>query len=152
MFSKSLVNLNVCVNNADELFDFIGKDAHEKGFANENYVRGLKKREAQYPTGLIFSDIKLALPHVDSIYINKPFIYVAKNAFPLKWFQMGDSKEMEVNNFLFLGIKEPQKQVGLLSSIIASFQDKSFVDDFKKIDTSDVMVKLMINKFAQIAV
>ncbi len=44
MFSKSLVNLNVCVNNADELFDFIGKDAHEKGFANENYVRGVEKK------------------------------------------------------------------------------------------------------------
>jgi PTS system galactitol-specific IIA component len=60
---------------------------------------------------------------------------------------MGDSKEMSTKNFLFLGIKEPQKQVGLLSAIIASFQDADFISDFISATDADSMTELLKAKF-----
>ncbi|PZG13731.1 PTS sugar transporter subunit IIA, partial [Spongiactinospora gelatinilytica] len=75
MFTKDLVNLNVNATDANELFNLVGEDAHAKGYANADYVEGLKKREQSYPTGLIFQNLELAIPHVDPEYVVKPFIY-----------------------------------------------------------------------------
>ncbi|MDB1566050.1 MULTISPECIES: PTS sugar transporter subunit IIA [Lactobacillaceae] len=147
MFTKDLVNLNVNATDANELFNLVGEDAHAKGYANADYVEGLKKREQSYPTGLIFQNLELAIPHVDPEYVVKPFIYVARTTKPIAWLQMGDSKEMSTKNFLFLGIKEPQKQVGLLSAIIASFQDADFISDFISATDADSMTELLKAKF-----
>ncbi len=152
MFNKDLMNLQVRAKSADQLFDFVGRDVQEKGFVNEGYIEVVKEREVNYPTGLVFPNIELALPHVDPQYICKPFIYVVRNTQSLNWKQMGDSKEMKACYFLFLGIKEPKKQVGLLSSIIAAFKDEIFITNFKKVVTPEEMIALLVNKFVQVTV
>ena len=151
MFNKELVNLSINASSSDELFDFVGKDAQSKGFANSGYIEGLKKREAAYPTGLIFPNLQLALPHVGPEFVAKPFIYTARTTNSLEWLQMGDEKPMRTSNFLFLGIKEPSKQVGLLAAIIAAFKDEDFIKAFLAADTNEAMEKLLVNKFTQVA-
>jgi PTS system galactitol-specific IIA component len=149
MFNSDLINLSANVANSEELFEFIGKDAQKKGYANTGYVDGLKIRENKYPTGLIFPTLNLALPHVDPEYVNKPFIYVVRTTQSIDWRQMGDTKPMTSNNFLFLGIKEPSKQVGLLAQIIAAFQDTNFVTQFLASKTQDMMLALLQEKFSK---
>lgn len=58
---------------------------------------------------------------------------------------------MQTSNFLFLGIKEPSKQVGLLAAIIAAFKDEDFIKAFLAADTNEAMEKLLVNKFTQVA-
>lgn len=152
MFDKDSVNLHVDASNSTELFELVGQDAQDKGFANPGYIAGLERRESKFPTGLIFPDIQLALPHVDPEFVKQPFIYVARTVRPLSWLQMGDSKPMDTDRFMFLGIKEPSKQVGLLSSIIAAFQDENFVTTFKAASSENEMVNLLVKKFTQVPV
>ncbi|KRM71438.1 PTS sugar transporter subunit IIA [Lacticaseibacillus brantae] len=150
LFNKDLINLNAQATDSTSLFDLIGRDAQEKGFAGKGYIEGLIKREKAYPTGLVFPNISLALPHVDPEFVEKPFIYVARTTQLLDWLQMGDSQNMQTENFLFLGIKEPSAQVGLLADIIAAFKDETFVEQFLASETTDKMSQLLVNKFSHV--
>ncbi|KRN65031.1 pts system, galactitol-specific iia component [Pediococcus cellicola] len=142
--------MNVDVEDEQQLFDFIGSDAIEKNFAKLGYISGLEKRELSYPTGLQFPDIPIALPHVDSKYIGKPFIYIARTKKVLKVRQMGDGREMSTNNFLFLGIKNASKQPELLAHMMNAFQNKEFVQTFLKIDSNEQMLNLMNTTFEKL--
>ncbi|MCV3321962.1 PTS sugar transporter subunit IIA [Pediococcus ethanolidurans] len=150
MFNIDLINLNVDVDDEQQLFDFIGSDAIEKNFAKLGYISGLEKRELSYPTGLQFPDIPIALPHVDSKYIDKPFIYVARTTKILEVKQMGDGRKMSTNNFLFLGIKNASKQPELLAHMMNAFQNKEFVQAFLEVDSNEQMFKLMNTTFIEL--
>ncbi|KRL80101.1 PTS sugar transporter subunit IIA [Ligilactobacillus equi] len=147
MFDVDLIDLNVLVSDEAQLFDLVGMRAIEGGVAELGYITGLEKRELSYPTGLQFPEISVALPHVDSKYIKKPFIYIARNKEVLNVKQMGDAADMSTRDFLFLGIKEGSKQPQLLASMMAAFQDSAFVEKFKNADTKEKMYELVTETF-----
>lgn len=147
MFYRNLIDLNISVKTEEQLFDLIGSRAIQLNFAYLGYISNLEKRELSYPTGLKFPQISLALPHVDPQYVNNPFIYVARTDQPLKLKQMGDSSEMTANNFLFLGLKNGERQPELLAQIISAFQDKNFVKQFKETKSTEDMLQLLEKKF-----
>ncbi|ARY90598.1 MULTISPECIES: PTS sugar transporter subunit IIA [Lacticaseibacillus] len=152
MFSKELIDLNNPSTSSRELFDSVASVAHDKGYARKDYGKGLIDREAKFPTGLMFPSLKIALPHVDPEFVLKPFIYVVKTNTPIGWKQMGDMKPMSTNNFLFLGIKEPSKQVGLLAQIMSAFKDQEFVKEFLKTTDETKMYHLLSEQFTKISV
>ncbi|TLF42426.1 PTS sugar transporter subunit IIA [Lacticaseibacillus zeae] len=151
MFSKGLIDLKNKSASPNELFDSVASVAHEKGYASQDYEKGLEDRESKFPTGLIFPSLTLALPHVDPEFIVKPFIYVVRTDTALAWKQMGDMKPMSTRNFLFLGIKEPSKQVGLLAQIMAAFKEQSFVDSFLRTVDTNKMYSLLTDQFTKIS-
>ncbi|MBA1434110.1 PTS sugar transporter subunit IIA [Bombilactobacillus bombi] len=146
MFQPNLIDLSIDVNEELQLFDLIGSRVIESKFAKLGYISNLAKRELSYPTGLKFKNISLALPHVDSLYIEKPFIYIARTRHPLSLRQMGDSIEMDASNFLFLGIKDSKKQPELLANIMAAFQDDIFANKFLCTNNENAMYKLVKKK------
>lgn len=152
MFNSELINLQANVDDEQQLFDLIGSDVIRKGYAKLGYISGLEKRELSYPTGLQFPDIPVALPHVDSKYIAKAFIYIARTKNVIKVKQMGDGREMTTNNFLFLGIKDASKQPTLLANMMNAFQSKNFVERFLSVNLRDEMFNLVTATFTKIEI
>ncbi|MFT8727774.1 MAG: PTS sugar transporter subunit IIA [Liquorilactobacillus ghanensis] len=144
MFCEDLIDLSIDVNDEQELFDFVGMITYKKGVSRLGYISSLEKRESAYPTGLQFPMITLALPHVDSKYVNKPFIFVGKTKKNLKIKQMGDSKDLKTNYFLFLGIKNGKDQPKLLANLMQSFQNENFVKEFVKKDSKCEMYSFLV--------
>lgn len=139
MLHSDLIQLNVDVIDEVELFHVVADDLLAKGFVTKDYIQGIIEREKNYPTGLITPYLNIALPHSDVQYINKAFIYVVRLENPIQVRQMGDNQLMEVKDLFFLGIKEPSKQVGLLSTLMVLFQDEDFVTDYLDLtNTNDV--------------
>ncbi|RXT58458.1 PTS sugar transporter subunit IIA [Lacticaseibacillus chiayiensis] len=151
MFSKGLIDLSNQSTSSRQLFDSVASVAHKKGYARKDYGKGLMDREVKFPTGLMFPSLTIALPHVDPEFVLKPFIYVVKTNAPIKWKQMGDMKPMSTSNFLFLGIKEPSKQVGLLAQIMSAFKDQEFVNEFLKTTDPGNMYRLLSDQFTKIS-
>jgi PTS system galactitol-specific IIA component len=147
MFYPKFINLDIEVNNEQQLFDLVGTGVIESKFANSGYISGLKERELVYPTGLQFAELSIALPHVDSKYILRPFIYVARNKVDIKVRQMGDGRDMKTKNFLFLGLKDSTKQPKLLANIISSLQNSEFVNSFLSTNEETEMLKLLQETF-----
>lgn len=131
MFRLDLINTDLIAETKEELFEFVGNDLKEKEFVNDGYVRGITIREKEFPTGLITKHLNIALPHSDTKYIEKPFIYVARlKSEPLIFKQMGDNQELMVKDLFFLGIKDASKQVHLLSYLMDLFSNVNFVTEY----------------------
>ena len=130
LVNSDLINLNFSVDNVDELFEKVAEILRSKEFVKSSYIDALKKREEEFPTGLKTAFLNIALPHSDSMHIKQPFIFIARNDKELIVNQMGDNSEMLCKDFIFLGIKDSTKQVGLLSTLMELFMDETFVNKY----------------------
>ena len=146
MLHSELIALNKGVHTEKDLFKLIAQDLKTKGFVNEGYLQGITEREDKFPTGLITPFLNVALPHSDTKYVEEPFIYVVRLVKPVTVHQMGDNQEMEVKDLFFLGIKDPSKQVGLLSTLMQLFQDEEFVEQYKALQTETEVYEVLKNK------
>ncbi|MEI5993923.1 PTS sugar transporter subunit IIA [Candidatus Enterococcus mansonii] len=150
MFQPELIDLHVTVQDEEELFECIASRLKEAGYVNSGYLEGIRSREKIFPTGLITEHLNIALPHSDTEYIERPFIYIARTTNPIKVKQMGDNQEMEVRDLFFLGIKEPSKQVGLLQDLMLLFQNKSFVTELKATTENKAVFNLFMKQWEEV--
>ncbi len=150
MFQPELIDLNVAVQNEEELFELIAERLQQAGYVNNGYLEGIKNREKGFPTGLITEYLNIALPHSDTEYVERPFIYVTRTTKPIRVKQMGDNQEMEVRDLFFLGIKDPSKQVGLLQELMVLFQNEAFVSEFEKTTENEGVFNLFINQWEEV--
>ena len=150
MFQPELIDLNVTAQDEDKLFECIAERLQLAGYVNNGYLEGIKIREKGFPTGFITEYLNIALPHSDTEYIEKPFIYVVRTTNPIRVKQMGDNQEMEVRDLFFLGIKEPSKQVGLLQELMVLFQNEAFVSEYKKTTENEGVFNLFIKQWEEV--
>lgn len=143
MLQAELIDLNYHASNHSDLFQIIGKNLLEKDYVRENYLSALLDRESHFPTGLKTKFLNIALPHTDPEVIKKPFIYIVRIDNPITMLQMGDNSEMLCQNFLFLGIKDPKAQVGLLARLMELFSQETFVNQFAQTENETDMFHLL---------
>ncbi|MFD2307408.1 PTS sugar transporter subunit IIA [Enterococcus termitis] len=150
MFQPKLIDLQVSVQNEEELFELIAARLQKEGYVNDGYLAGIKAREKEFPTGLITEYLNIALPHSDTEYIERPFIYIVRTTDAIKVKQMGDNQEMEVKDLFFLGIKEPTKQVGLLQELMLLFQNQGFVSELKQATEKEDVFNLFMKQWEEV--
>lgn len=150
LFQPELIDLQVQANSEEELFAVIAERLLELGYVYSDYLTGITLRERNFPTGLITQHLNIALPHSDTEYVKKPFIYIVRLKQPVIVRQMGDNQEMLVKDIFFLGIKEPTKQVGLLQLLITLFQEEAFMEALQNVEESEAMYALFITKLAEV--
>ncbi|PLS35233.1 PTS sugar transporter subunit IIA [Carnobacterium maltaromaticum] len=149
LFQPELIDLQMQANSEEELFAVIAERLLELGYVYSDYLTGITLRERNFPTGLITQHLNIALPHSDTEYVKKPFIYIVRLKQPVIVRQMGDNQEMLVKDIFFLGIKEPSKQVGLLQLLITLFQEEAFMEALQNVEESEAMYALFITKLAE---
>lgn len=139
MLHKDTIFLDINAKDSDELFEQVGERLKKLGYAKDTYIDALKKREKEFPTGLVTKFLPIALPHVDPENINKPFIAAVKNSKPIHMLQMGSNEDMESQYFFFLGITDSSHQVVLLQKFMQLLRDKEFADELtSKTDPGDM--------------
>lgn len=143
MLQPDLIGLNFHESNHLDLFRSVGKILQEKRLVTERYCESLMERESSFPTGLQTKYLNVALPHTDPDVINRPFIFVARNNQPITMLQMGDNAETPCQHFLFLGIKDPKSQVGLLAKLMDLFAQEDFVSFFRQAHDVSEMYQLL---------
>lgn len=76
MIAPELVIMNLKAESSEEVLDLIANRLVETGCVKESYVEAVKKRETVFPTGLPVEEMGIALPHTDSVHVNKQAIAV----------------------------------------------------------------------------
>ncbi|MDE8054003.1 PTS sugar transporter subunit IIA [Erysipelothrix rhusiopathiae] len=128
LFSNELVFLNKELNSSEELFDWFNVFATEKGIVTERFLRNIKKREAEYPTGIQTEFIGVAIPHTDPENIIKPFVAVIKPTNPILFEPMGMGEHQIKAEFIFiLGVKNDGGQVVMLQNLMNLLMNKEAV-------------------------
>lgn len=147
LFKKDLINLNVESKAVEDFFQYVGEKLEDKGLVSEKFSDAITKREEEYPTGLLLENFSVAIPHTDTNYIIEPFVSINRLKKPITFLQMGtDDVPVEVKDVFVLGIKEPKKQVGLLSKLMEIFMNVDFVVQYQSASTNEEIMAL-INRY-----
>lgn len=121
----------------DDVLAKLGQAVTDAGLALDTYVQALKDREAEYPTGLAISG-GVAIPHTSAEYVTGNTIAVATLTEPVTFQAMGDPDTMvEVSTVFMLVFADSSQHLPLLSKIVKSLQDQSFVDAVRDASTPE---------------
>ena len=83
LFKTDLVFFDFEARDRFELFEKLGAVLKEKGYIADTWLEAIEARERDYPTGLAFENISVAIPHVDPEHLIKPYIAIVKPKEPV---------------------------------------------------------------------
>lgn len=132
---------------ADDCLDAIEQLStrlNENGYADEEYIAAIKKREGEYPTGLPSTSPAVAIPHADFNLVNKTTVAVATLDQPVDFHDMEDIKKtIPVQIVIMLAIGEPHGQVEMLQRVVSIIQNQELRESILKAETSEELLKLI---------
>lgn len=147
MIHKQLIFLNENQPDRQHLFRAVAEKLQPAGYVKKTYEAALNRREDEFPTGIVFPEISVMLPHADPEHVIKPFMAIVKNAQPVRVLQMGYNEPEDATAMFFLGITDSSQQVGLLQIFMDLLQNQDFVAKFKATNDRDAMYQLFVDTF-----
>lgn len=143
-FDKKLCMFHQTFASQDELFEAMFKTMYQAGVVKDNYLEGIKEREAEYPTGLLIGNTGFAIPHTDSSKVNYSQICFASLNQPVKFSNMGDKNDkVEVELVFMLAMSQPHEQVQTLQNLIALFQNEEAISALKQCETEEEFINIL---------
>ena len=133
---------------AADRFDFFKKVEAvllEGGYIKDTWYDAITTREKDFPTGLQFETVAVALPHVDPEHLIKPYIAVVRPKRPIVFEGMaGIGGEIPAELIVNLGLTEhAEGQVAVLQALMGVFLEADAVKDIMAQDTPEGMVATM---------
>lgn len=150
IFREDIVWLDQEFESQESFYREIADRLYKKGLVKETFGQALIDREAVFPTGLKTETFEIAIPHTDVEYVEEVFIAVVRFKTPIPYAHMGEP-EIKLNaKFAFvLGIKDPQKQVEVLSTLVKLISDEDTMKALESIQSEKEVSDKMNEFFAE---
>lgn len=143
-FDENLVINNLDVNSKEEALEYLSKILINNNIVKKEYLSKILEREVEYPTGLELGNINVAIPHTDSVYVNKGKILFAVLKNPIKFKKMDNPDvDIEVSIILMLAVSEPKAQIEILQKIFSFIQNQKLLLDIIKIKDKTKLVEIL---------
>lgn len=137
---EKLILVNETISDKEEIITKLGSLLFQYGFVNDTYTKAVLDREIAYPTGLKARVTGVAVPHTDTIHVNKPAVAIATLKEPVIFHGMGSpDTEVEVSIVLMLAIHDPQEVVNVLRKVIFVIEDD---EALRKILAADEKIEI----------
>ncbi|MGO3021543.1 MAG: PTS sugar transporter subunit IIA [Lactococcus cremoris] len=131
--------------NKEEVFEKLGKRLEEDNIVQSGFVKALKEREADYPTGLPV-EIGVAIPHTDGTLVNKDKLIFVTLEEPVSFNEMGgkDEDTVEVSIVIMLAVGNGKKHLETLTKLINTIQNKDFVEQLYSTNNKEEMHSIIV--------
>ena len=146
ILDKQIALFNVEAKDRDDAFKILSDEFVKAGVVEDNFLEGLQKREANFPTGLLLDnrEFGVAIPHTDSEYVKRTQIGFMTLKEPVEFSYMADPDvKVPVRIMFMLAIKEAHAQVEMLSKLMELFWDDERIDRMLALDNKEDFEKLM---------
>lgn len=124
------IAINVADGAAFKNYDEVLKHIHEKhlaeGIVRESYLKALREREADYPTGILLDGYAVAIPHCDSQHAVNPAIYIIRLPQEIEVNQADGDEKLRVRLVINLVVTHPSEQLQLLKALFNHLQMADF--------------------------
>lgn len=111
-----------------EALKHIGERMAKEGVVSDSYSAALLEREATYPTGIVFKEHIVAIPHCEAIHARKPAIYLIRPSVPVTFSQMDDDGQVAAELIIALIVTDSQEQLKLLRTLFGKLQQNEFIE------------------------
>lgn len=123
LISPELVLLDIEAKTDQEAIEILAKHLYAEGIVKESYIEAVKEREKVFSTGLGFEEMGIAIPHTDSVHVNRQAIAIGVLKNPVRFCHMGMPEvPVEVEMMFMMAIEKPDSQVEFLSKMMDIFQ------------------------------
>ena len=141
---KELVWLDIDYSSKENLFQEVGKKLYEMGYVKDSFANALSEREKNFPTGLATEPFQVAIPHTDSIHVQKEAIACIRLLNPIKFRDVGDDENEVDAEFVFvLCILEPEKQVDILKALVDTLSNEEIMRSIKTSENPDKVYEIL---------
>ncbi len=141
---KELVWLDIAFSSKENLFQEVGKKLYEMGYVKDSFANALSEREKNFPTGLATEPFQVAIPHTDSIHVEKEAIACIRLLNPIKFRDVGDDENEVDAEFVFvLCILEPEKQVDILKALVDTLSNEEIMRSIKTSENPDKVYEIL---------
>lgn len=138
MIDKRLIFCKLKARDFNDVVRELGSKMEKYDFVKSSYIDAVIEREQKFPTGLEMGEYGVAIPHADQRHVNKSVVAVASLEKPIGVSSMiNPSKKIRVGLVFLLAVREPEKQVKILSKLMAIFQDIDLLNKIEDSDSSD---------------
>lgn len=144
VIDEKLILVKAKADDNREIIKKLGALLFENGFVKSTYVAAVLEREKAYPTGLQARVSGVAVPHTDTIHVNRPAVAIATLDSSVIFNGMGaPDTEVDVNIVLMLAIHDPKEVVNVLRKIIFIIEDDQALQRIlkarKKTEIKDIL-------------
>lgn len=127
-----------------ETLKAMGSLMAEKGFVKESYIEAVQEREKVFPTGLPMKAFGVAIPHTDSIHVNRKAVMCGILKSPVEFVVMGDDEaRVQVEVVFMLAIVKPDDQIAMLAQLVETCQNVSVLQTIKAAEDMDAITEIM---------
>jgi len=138
LISPELVLMDIEADSDQEAIDIVARHLYDQGMVKESYIEAVKAREKVFCTGLGFEEMGIAIPHTDSIHVNRQAIAIGVLKKPVKFCHMGMPEvPVEVELMFVMAIEKPDSQVEFLSKMMDIFQAEGRLKGIKACATPE---------------
>ncbi len=135
---------NVNVQTKEAALKIMAEKLYSLGYVKESYIQAIQDREANYPSGLPMSDLKIAIPHTDSDHVNQSVICFARLPEDVEFSVMGDpSQKIPVRLISMFALKEKKKIGDLLETLITTYQDNDVLKALLEADDESEIYNIL---------
>lgn len=148
LFEPDLIFIE-CFNDANEAFEKISDKLFRKGLVKSDYIKALKKREKEFPTGIDLSVVgpnlpNVAIPHTESEYCNETKVIVVKLKNELNFKNMMNSSENLNVKYLFMILNEAGgEQANILANIMKFITNRKNIDKLEESNSIEEIYKIL---------
>lgn len=134
--------------NADDKEDAImqlGDLLYRNGYVKETFTPAVLARESCFATGLPTKIMGIAIPHTDSIHVNKRAIAVGILSKPVRFCIMGDLEDTETDVSLIMMLAVPDKKdvMTVLEQVMGIIKRENFLKDLSETQDREKILMML---------
>ncbi|HHK9389198.1 TPA: PTS sugar transporter subunit IIA [Escherichia coli] len=136
------------LQNYDAVLEHIFNTHRTTNTVKESWLNAMRKREAEYPTGIELEGYSIAIPHCDSEHANQPSIYIIRlpDAIPVN--RADEDGILWVRLVVNLIVTDPADQLRLLKPLFNHLQNEEFYQNLLTLPVDDAKA-LFVSKIIQ---
>lgn len=145
MFEKKYIFRFSEKKSREEILDTVGKVFYENGIVTEDFSQAIKKREIDFPTGMILENgTHTAISHTDDKYVKTDKIAIVISKEPVN-FRNIESGEENVNcNVFFIMALTKENKNDILSGMAELFEEhEEMLNEFLTMTDEEILETLL---------
>jgi PTS system galactitol-specific IIA component len=145
--NENCILTGITPQDTDGVFEELGGTLVNAGICKESYVDALKDREKDFPTGLAIGEFGVAIPHTDSMHVNRSAVAIATLSNPVIFYEMGaQNKAVPVEVVFMLAVSDPKEQIDTIQDVMAVFQDTAVLKRLMAAENAKEVIRIIREK------
>ena len=142
-FLRNLIYLNQDFSDRKDMFTYIGTELINLGLVKPEYIEKILEREENFPTGIDLGYMQVAMPHVESQYVNDNAIFIVTSKKGVEFENAEDDGIVNAKIIFGLIVKNSEEHIDFLMKLTVLFQKEEVLKDIYNLNDQDKVIEIL---------